>query len=47
MDMKIWVHVVITTSVDTLDGLWIYCYTSYIFGRAYRTNETLPDFCEI
>ena len=37
---------VITTSVETLDGSWIYGYTSYIFGRAPQTNETLPNFCE-
>ena len=37
---------VITTSFETLDGLWIYCYTGYILGRAPRTKETLPDFCE-
>ena len=37
---------VITTSVKTLDGLWLYCYTGCILGRAPRTNETLPDFCE-
>ena len=36
----------ITTSVETLDRLWIYCYTSCILGRAHRTKETLPDFCE-
>ena len=37
---------VITTSVETLDGSWIYCYTSCILGRAPRKNKTLPDFCE-
>ena len=37
---------VIITSVETLDGLWIYYYTGSIFGRAPRTKETLPDFCE-
>ena len=37
---------VITTSVKTLDGSWIYCYTGCILGRAPRTKETLPDFCE-
>ena len=37
---------VITTSVQTLDGSWIYCYTCYIFGRAPRINDTLPNFCE-
>ena len=34
---------VITTSVD---GSWIYCYTSRILGRALRIKETLPYFCE-
>ena len=38
--------VVIITSVEALDRSWIYCYTSYILGRAPRTKETLPDFCE-
>ena len=37
---------VITTSFETLDGLWLYCYTSCTLGRAPRTKETLPDFCE-
>ena len=37
---------VITTYVETLDRLWLYCYTSYMLGRASRTNETLFDFCE-
>ena len=37
---------VTTTSVKTLDGSWIYCYTGYILGRAPRTKETLPNFCE-
>ena len=37
---------VITTSIETLDGSWIYCYTGCILGRAPRTNETLLDFCE-
>ena len=37
---------VTTTSVETLDESWIYCYTSCILGRAPRTNEALPDFCE-
>ena len=41
-----WRYVVITTSVETLDGSWIYCYTGCILGRAPRINETLPDFCE-
>ena len=33
-----------TTSVETLDELWLYCYTSCMLGRAPRTKETLPDF---
>ena len=37
---------VITTSVKTLDGSWIYCYRGCILGGAPRTKETLPDFCE-
>ena len=37
---------VITTSVETLDGSWIYCYICCILGRSPRTKETLPDFCE-
>ena len=37
---------VITTSIETLDGLLIYCYTGCILGRAPQTKETLPDFCE-
>ena len=37
---------VITTSIETLDGSWIYCYTGCILGRAPQTKETLPDFCE-
>ena len=45
--MDIWARMVITTSVETLDGSWIYCYTGCISGRAPRTKETLPDFCEI
>ena len=36
--------VVITTFVETLDGLWLYGYTGCMFGRAPRTKETLPDF---
>ena len=36
--------VVITTSVEALDGSWVYYYTGCILGRAPRTNETLPDF---
>ena len=37
---------VITTSVETLDGLLLYYYIGCILGRAPRTKETLPDFCE-
>ena len=35
--LEIWTdgpYVVITTSVETLDGLWLYCYTSCMLGRA-------------
>ena len=39
-------YVVITTYVETLDGLWLYCYTGCMLGRALRTKVTLPDFCE-
>ena len=38
---------VITTFVETLDGSWIYCYTSCILGRAPRTKESLVDFVKI
>ena len=38
--------VVITISIKTMDGSWIYCYTGCILGRALRTKKTLPDFCE-
>ena len=47
--LRIWTErpcVVITTSVETLDGSWIYCYTGCILGRAPRTKKTLPDYCE-
>ena len=37
---------VITTSVEAMDGSWIYCYTGCILGRAPRTKEILPDFYE-
>ena len=37
---------VITTSIETLDESWIYCYTGCILGRAPRTKKTLSDFCE-
>ena len=35
---------IITTSVETLDESWIYCYTGCILGRVSRTKETLSDF---
>ena len=38
---------VITTSVESLDGLWLYYYTGCMFGRAPRIKETLPDFLKI
>ena len=38
--------VVITTSIETLDRLWLYYYTSCMLGKAPRTKETLPNFCE-
>ena len=37
---------VITTSIENLDGLWIYCYTCCILGRTPQMKETLSDFCE-
>ena len=37
---------VIISSVETLDGSWIYYYIGCILGRAPRTKETLPDFRE-
>ena len=37
---------VITTSVEILDGSWIYCYTGCILSRAPPTKKTLPDFYE-
>ena len=30
----------------TMCVLWLYCYIGYMLGRAPRTKETLPDFCE-
>ena len=36
----------IWTYVETLDGLWLYCYTCCMLDRAPRTKETLLDFCE-
>ena len=35
--LEIWTdgpYVVITTFVETLNGLWLYCYTGYMLGRA-------------
>ena len=37
---------IITTSVETLNGLWLYYYTGCILGRVSQTKEILPDFCE-
>ena len=37
---------VITTSVETLNESWIYCYTSCILGKTPQIKDTLPDFCE-
>ena len=37
---------VIITFVETLDRLWIYCYTGCILDRAPQTKETLPNFYE-
>ena len=45
--LGIWIDgpsVVITTYVETLDGLCLYCYTGCMLGRAPRTKESLPDF---
>ena len=39
-------YVIITTFVETLDELWLYCYTGCMLDRAPRTKEILPDFCE-
>ena len=36
--------VVITTYVETLDRLWLYCYTGCMLGRAPQTKKTLLDF---
>ena len=47
--LGIWTNgpcVVITTYVETLDGLWLYCYIGCMLGRAPQTKETLPDFWE-
>ena len=37
---------IITTSVETLYGLWLYCYTDCILGRAPQIKKTMPNFCE-
>ena len=34
---------VITNFVETLDGLWLYCYTGCLLGRAPQTKETHLD----
>ena len=36
-----------TISVETFDGLRLYCYTGCMLGRAPRTKQTLPDFFKI
>ena len=33
-----------TASVDTLDGLLLFCDTCCMLGRAPKKNETLSDF---
>ena len=33
-----------STSVETLDGLWLYWYLGCMLGRAPRTKEAPPDF---
>ena len=38
-------YVVITTSIETLDWSWIYCYIGCILDRVPRTKETLPNIC--
>ena len=45
--LRIWTDgpcVIITTSVETLDGLWLYYYTGCMYGKAPLTKDTLPDF---
>ena len=37
-------HVVITISVETLDGLWLYCYIGFMLGKPPRTKETLSGY---
>ena len=47
--LEIWTDgpcVIITTYVETLDGLWLYYYISCKLGSAPQTKETLPDFFE-
>ena len=38
---------VITTSVKTMDRLWLYCYTGCMLGRAPRTKKTAQFFVKI
>ena len=38
---------VITTFFETLDGLWLYCYTSCMLGRAPRTKDFILIFVKI
>ena len=48
--LGIWIDepcVVITTSVETLDVLWLDCFIGCMLGRTPRTKETLPNFCKI
>ena len=45
--LRIWTdgpYVAITTSIETLDGLWLYYYTCCMLARAPRTKETQPNF---
>ena len=47
--LGIWAYrpcVVNTTSTETLDRLLLYYSTGCMLGRAPRTKETLPNFCE-
>ena len=39
--------VAITTSVETLDELWLYCYRGCMLVRASRTKETARFFVKI
>ena len=38
---------VITTSVETLDESWIFCYTGFILGRALKQRRLCPIFVKI